>query len=311
PGLTATEMLDAAAAGQLDLLWSVGGNFLETLPDPDQARLALSKVPLRVHQDILLSSQMFVEGQEVILLPATTRYEVPGGVSQTSTERRVIFSPEIPGPRIAEARPEFEALLGVAQRCRQSIAEKLSFPDTAAIRAEIAQVVPLYDGIQHLKSKGDAFQYGGPQICPGGVCSTPDGRANFKAVTLPTKTLPAGAFRLATRRGKQFNSMVHERKDPVSGATRDAVLISQADANRLGLHQGQNIWLRNQFGVLQGQVFIAEIKLGTLQIHWPEGNVLLDPKLRSPQAKVPAYKESYAFIEVKPYSLSSPVGEAG
>jgi len=297
PGLTVTEMLEAASQGNLDLLWSVGGNFLETLPDPQDAADALSKLPLRVHQDIVLSSQMLVGGEEVILLPATTRYEVPGGVSETSTERRVIFSPEIPGPRIAEARPEFEALLEVAKRCRMDLADKLSFADTAAIREEIARVIPLYDGIQHLRAKGDAFQYGGPQLCPGGVCPTPDGHANFKVVEIPTRTLPPGAFHLATRRGKQFNSMVHEAKDPVSGAPRDAVLMNVADVARLKLHGGQRIWLRNEFGVMEGQVFIAEIKRGTLQVHWPEGNVLLDPNLRSPKAKVPAYKESYAFVE--------------
>lgn len=299
PGLTVAEMLDAAAEGQLNLLWSVGGNFLETLPNPEEAADALSRVPLRIHQDIMLSSQMLVEGEEVILLPATTRYEVPGGVSETSTERRVIFSPEIPGPRVGEARPEHEALLEVARRCRADLADKLIFEGTAAIRAEIARIVPLYDGIQRLNKKGNAFQYGGPHLCPGGVCSTPDGRANFKAVRIPSRAIPAGAFRLATRRGKQFNSMVHEARDPVSGAGRDAVLVSLADAARLKLYQGQPVWLRNEFGTLRGQVFIAEVKPGTLQVHWPEGNVLLDPKSRSPKAKVPAYKESYAYLQTQ------------
>ncbi|GEM87823.1 FdhF/YdeP family oxidoreductase [Meiothermus granaticius] len=299
PGLTAPEMLDRAAQGQLDLLWSVGGNFLETLPDPLEAAEALSRVPLRVHQDIVLSSQMLVEGEEVILLPATTRYEVPGGVSETSTERRVIFSPEIPGPRIGEARPEYEALLELARRCRPDLADRLRFENTAAIRAEIVRVIPLYDGIQHLHQKGQAFQYGGPHLCPDGVCPTPDGRARFKALGLPSRAIPSGAFRLATRRGKQFNSMVHEPKDPISGAERDAVLVSLLDAARLKLYPGQPVWLRNEFGVLPCRVFLAEIRPGTLQVYWPEGNVLLDPKLRSPQAKVPAYKESYVYLETQ------------
>ena len=32
------EMIDASAAGELDLFWMVGGNFLETLPDPARGR---------------------------------------------------------------------------------------------------------------------------------------------------------------------------------------------------------------------------------------------------------------------------------
>lgn len=36
--------------------------------------------------------------QDVILLPAATRYQTPGVVNETSTERRIIFSPAAGGP---------------------------------------------------------------------------------------------------------------------------------------------------------------------------------------------------------------------
>jgi molybdopterin-dependent oxidoreductase alpha subunit len=76
-GLIASEMIDAAYEGQLDVLFSVGGNFLEVLPEPDYVEEALKRVPLRVHMDIILSTQMLVEPEDtVVLLPATTRYEV-------------------------------------------------------------------------------------------------------------------------------------------------------------------------------------------------------------------------------------------
>ncbi len=98
-GRTAPEMIDAAHAGELEVLLSIGGNFLEVLPDPAHVREALGRVPLRVHYDIVLSSQMLVDPADtVLLLPATTRYEIPGGVTETSTERRVILSPEVRGP---------------------------------------------------------------------------------------------------------------------------------------------------------------------------------------------------------------------
>src|SRR5439155_88997 len=61
-GLSAAEMVEAAGRGAIDVLYSSGGNFLETLPDPDAVRAALERVPLRVHQDIVVSSQMLVDG---------------------------------------------------------------------------------------------------------------------------------------------------------------------------------------------------------------------------------------------------------
>ena len=68
---------------------------------------ALSNVPLRVHQDIILTDQMFVEpGDEgVLLLPAKTRYEQDEGGIETTTERRIAFTPEIPR-QVGEARAE-------------------------------------------------------------------------------------------------------------------------------------------------------------------------------------------------------------
>jgi molybdopterin-dependent oxidoreductase alpha subunit len=99
-GRSATELIEAAGRGEVDVLWSSGGNFLETLPDPAAVRRALERVPLRVHVDIVASTQMLVDGEAVLLLPAMTRYEQPGGGTETTTERRIVFSPEIPGPRV-------------------------------------------------------------------------------------------------------------------------------------------------------------------------------------------------------------------
>ncbi|MGF1935484.1 MAG: FdhF/YdeP family oxidoreductase [Nostoc sp. ChiQUE02] len=288
-GLIAPEMINAAHQGQLDVLFSVGGNFLEVLPEPDYVEAALKKIPLRVHIDIVLSSQMLVEAADtVVLLPATTRYEIPGGVTETNTERRVIFSPEIPGPRIGETRPEWEVFLELARRVKPDLADKLAFADTAAIRQEIAQVVPQYAGIQHLQQAGDQFQYGGSHLCFGWNFPTADGKAHFGVLLPRQRELPEGYFLLATRRGKQFNSMVQERKDAITGAMREAVLMNAADATKLGLKDSDRVILKNDLGELLCQVYIAPIQSGNLQVHWPEGNVLLDKSKRSLEG-VPDY----------------------
>src|SRR5262249_16596411 len=138
PGLTAPKMIDAAGRGELDVLFSIGGNFLEVLPDPPEVERALQRIPLRVHMDIVISAHMLVEpGEEVILLPAATRYETPGGVTETTTERRVVFSPEIRGPRIDEARSEWDVMGELAGRVRPDLADHVRFTQTPAIRDEI------------------------------------------------------------------------------------------------------------------------------------------------------------------------------
>ncbi len=298
-GLTAPEMIDAGHDGRLDVFFSSGGNFLEVLPEPDYCKIALERIPLRVHLDIVLSSQMLVDPDDtVVLLPAATRYEMPGGVTQTTTERRVIFSPEVPGRRIGEARPEWEIFCDLAKRVAPSRAESVHFEDTAAIRSEIASVIPIYDGIQRLAKFGDQFQYGGPHLCADWEFPTPDGRARFSVVELPEFELPEGHFMVATRRGKQFNSLVHGRIDPLTGAEREAVLINPRDAVDLGLYDGDPVLLRSGVGEFLGSARIAPVQLRTLQVHWPEGQVLIDRRARSPQGGVPDYNAAVTLEKV-------------
>jgi len=232
---------------------------------------------------------LFDPAETVVLLPAATRYEMPGGVTETSTERRVIFSPEIKGPRIAEARPEWEVYMELARRVRPDIADELHFEDTAAMREEVARVIPSYEGIQFLKKEGDQFQYGGPHLAWQWKFPTPDGKAHFQVVPLSEVEIPEGSFIVSTRRGKQFNSMVHERKDAITGAVREAVLMSAQDARRLGLNDDDPIVLRSDFGELRGRVLIADLRPGNLQVHWPEAEVLIDRRRRSPKSYIPDY----------------------
>lgn len=290
PGRTAPEMVEAAHDGELDVLFASGGNFLEVLPDPEWCEEALARIPTRVHMDIVASSQMLVDPADtVVLLPAATRYETPGGVTETSTERRIIFSPEVRGRRIGEARPEWEVFCDLAGRVRPELAERVSFSGTPEIREEIARVVPLYAGIEELREAGDSVQYGGPHLPSGWRFPTPDGKARFSRVPPPTLDLPPGHFLLSTRRGKQFNSMVQEATDGLTGATRDAVLISAHDAEALGVGQGDPVVVRNGSGSLRGRVHLAPIKPQNLEVHWPEGLVLIDRGRRSPQADIPDY----------------------
>lgn len=297
PGLTTPQMMDAASEGNMDVLYAIGGNFREAMPNPHGVDEALANIPLRVHMDIVLSSQMLIEPKEtVILLPAMTRYEIPGGVTETSTERRIIFSPEIPGPRIGEARPEWEALSELAARVRPELAEKIRFANTEAIREEIAKVIPFYKGIETLKNKGDSVQYGGDMLCKDWNFPTADGKAHFYASALPANVLAENEFMVITRRGKQFNSIVHQDRDPMNNQLRDAVLMNEEDAARLGVRAGERVVLENAFGSYIGKVVFAPLASRTIQVHYPEANHLVNPKARSSLAQIPAFKEVIATV---------------
>ncbi len=80
PGLAATGQIEAAADGEIDAFWIMGGNFLETTPDRERVERALHRPGFRVHQD----------------LPASSALAAPGPFGPRSPES----NPATPGSRI-------------------------------------------------------------------------------------------------------------------------------------------------------------------------------------------------------------------
>jgi predicted molibdopterin-dependent oxidoreductase YjgC len=246
-------------------------------------------VRFRVHQDIVLNSSSLLPGRTVLLLPAQTRYETPGGGTSTSTERRIRFSPEIEGPRIAEARPEWEIPVRVAIAARPDLARRLAWRGTAEIRREMTQAMPLYAGVDALAREGQWVQWGGERLYADGFTRMPGGRARFTAVPVPRIEIPAGSFYLTTRRGKQFNSMAQGGRDFLMGsASRSDVLMNPADMARLALGDGDGVRLRSEVGVWVGTARHAPMKERHLQTYWPETNVLI-PRRFDPVSGEPDY----------------------
>ena len=298
PGLRAAHLLERAGESGLDLLYLVGGNHLETMPDRAHARRALESVKLRVHQDIVLNSSTLLEAEEAVLvLPAQTRYEQKSGGSSTSTERRIRFTPEIRGPRIAGARPEWEIPCLIGQKLEPERRDLFHYADTRAIRAEMASLMPLYAGIEKLEREGDSVQWGGPQL---GATSfpTPDGKAHFTSVVVPRIDVPAGQFLLAMRRGKQFNSMTYGQRDPlVAGARRNAILLDERDIAALDLAEGQAVRVKSAHGSLDAVVKEGPCRRGSVQGYWPECNALLGRKY-DPASGEPDYHTTVSIERV-------------
>ncbi|MEO0652898.1 MAG: molybdopterin-dependent oxidoreductase, partial [Planctomycetota bacterium] len=306
PGLTTVDALEAAHAGELDAYWLIGGNFLETMPQPKRIEDALASIGLRVHTDLFMTTQMLVEPADVaFILPARTRYEQRGGGTETSTERRVIYSPEIPRNDIGEARGEWELLLDLARAAKPEAYDRVHFEDGAAIRADIERANPAYKGIAALSQQGDQFQWGGPHLCANRAFPTASGKASFRPVRPPQldldpEVLRAWPFLIATRRGKQFNSMVQKEVDQLTGAGRDHIFMHPDDATELGLAADAPILLESPHGTYEGRVFLADVARGTLQGHWPEVNVLLPSDRIDPFGGVPDYNARVRVAKASP-----------
>lgn len=295
---------------KIKLYYLSGGNFLETMPDPDFVEKALSELDIRVHQDIIFNTSTLVDAKEaVIVLPAKTRYEQEGGGTSTSTERMVYFSPEIEGNKneIKEARAEWKIYVDLAKRVKPETAHLVDFKTGQEIRDEIAIANRDYNGIQHLKNVGDVFQWGGAWLCEGGVCPTPDGKGNLISVEIPDLGKKEGQFVVTSRRGKQFNSMVYKEKDPFNGADRYDVLMNAEDAKRLSITEGEGIVVYNGFGVFQGKAKFVDIATGNLEVHFPEGNFLLPRGRYEKFAGIPDYNITVTVEKADRYNARKDV----
>jgi anaerobic selenocysteine-containing dehydrogenase len=129
------------------------------------------------------------------------------------------------------------------------------------------------------------------------VFPTADGLGHFGVVEVAPHAVPSGRFVLSTRRGKQFNSMVWNDVDPLTGAARDALFVSAADADVIGVADGDPVVVRSDHGELRARVHLAEIRPGNVQAFFPEANPLLAPARRDPRSGVPDYN---AVVEVVP-----------
>lgn len=269
-GMSAADMLEAAKRDELSMLYCAGGDFLPAEPDAQYVRQALERLPLRIHQDTILTEQMFIEpgrdDGEVLLLPAKTIYEQKEGATQTSAERRVMFSPEIPR-EVGETHSHWRIFLQLAGTVDNKRAMTLECNTGEAIREEIARVIPEYHGIQYLENVGDAFQSRGRRLCDQWHFPTTDGKAHFHAASLPRADLPRGAFDAS-------EPPTAGQALPTTPAPADAVLLNADDVAALHLKRGDPVALVSETGRCDGRVWPAAIPRGRIQLHGTQAQQL-------------------------------------
>jgi assimilatory nitrate reductase catalytic subunit len=111
PGLSAVPMFEAAARGELDVLWIACTNPAQSLPDAALVQQALARCPFVVVQDAFAHTATARAAD--LLLPASTWGEKDGTV--TNSERRISrVRAAVPPP--GEARDDWRIAAHVAQR---------------------------------------------------------------------------------------------------------------------------------------------------------------------------------------------------
>ncbi len=306
PGLTTTEIIDAAVEGDVSGMYILGENPFLSDPNINKVRKGLGNLDFLVVQDIFLTET--AEFADVIL-PATSALEKSG--TFTNTDRRVqLVHPVLAAP--GQARPDWRIIGEISQR----MGYPMEYGSPAEIFDEWVGVGRAYRGLTHrnLGENGKLYPCPDPETSEGTVVMfadgfpTEDGRARFVpaehsgADELPTRDYP---LILVTGRILQHwhTGVMTRRSAALHAIEPDAFAsVHPSDAAARGIGPGDWVEVRSRRGRVRLEARLeTSIQPGSIFIpfHFREAaaNVLTNDTL-DPDAKIPELKFCAVDIEL-------------
>lgn len=301
-GLTNTEVINAAHAGQVRALYVMGENPALTDPNLNHARPALAGLDFLVVQDIFLNETAELAH---VVLPAWSWAEKEG--TFTNTERRVQrVRPVLPPP--GAARCDWAILSDLAGR----LGQPWHYDSAEAIFAEIRQAVPAYAGMTYARIEAGGLQWPCPTadhpgtryLFAGGF---PRGRGKLHPVAyLDPAELPDAQFPLVLTTGRVLyhwhGGVLSRRAEGLNAiCPAPAVEVHPDDAAALGVSSGQPVRVVSRRGEVQVPALVTgRSRPGTvfMNFHFAEAAVnLLTNDALDPYAKIPEYKVCAVRVE--------------
>jgi len=296
PGLTVTEMIPAAAKGDIKALYIMGENPMVSDPDLKHVEVALKNLDFLVVQDIFLTETAQMAD---VVLPAASFAEKDG--TFTNTERRVQRvrkGVEPPG----QARPDWEIIADLAARMGYA----MQYRSAEEIFAEFTELTPSYAGISYKRlEKEGGIQWPCPTPKhPGTTYLHKDkfvrGKGLFHAIEfIPPAELPDKEYPLLLTTGRvlyHYHTGSMTRRDTGLNFRypEGHVEMHPVDAMEMGVADGERVRIASRRGRIEMPVMVTSRSLqGTVFIpfHFFEAaaNQLTNPVL-DPIGKIPEYK---------------------
>jgi len=302
PGLTHTEIFDAAYKGDIKALYLVGENPVLTEANAAHSIEAMDKLEFFVVQDIFLNET--AEKADVVL-PAASFAEKNG--TFVNTERRVQRVRKVIDP-VGEARPDWLIVSSIANEMG---AEGFAYNSAEEVFNEMTALTPSYAGITYDRIEEEGIQWPCPaEDHPGTPIlhtekfNTPSGKGKLMPLTYrPSEDSCDIDFplTLTTERSLyQFHSTMTRHSDgldELSGG--EQIRINPVDAENLGLEDGDLVKVKSRRGELKVKVEVtrrSQPGVASLSFHYAEcpTNLLtssaLDPVAKTPETKACAIR---------------------
>lgn len=300
PGLTATEMINAAAEGRVRAMYIMGENPVITDPHMSHTVEALEGLDFLIVQDIFLTETARLAD---VVLPAACSFEKDG--TFTNTERKVQRVRKALSPP-GEARTDFDIITELSRL----LGYPMEYASPEEVLREFGRLWPAMAGITYERLEKGGIQWPCRSLDdPGTPYLYKDGFARGKVPFVPVSFIPPAEepdaeypFILTTGRNLfQYHSgSMTRRVAPIEAhAGTPYVEINPSDGGRLRLREGDTVRIVSR----RGEVEIAarltpRVAEGTvfMPMHYREAaanvvtNDALDPTVKIPELKVCAVK---------------------
>lgn len=294
-GMDTLACVEAAAAGNVDVAFLLGGNLYAANPDSAFADSALSNIPFKVMINSTLNQTHIngVDGENIIL-PIRVRDEEEQGTTQESMFNYVRLS-DGGFDRIAELMSEVEIITEIAaQVIPQETLDFNQFKQHSSIRKAVASLIPGFEELDNIDQSKREFHINGrhffePQF------KTPTGRARLATPRFElesTRDIDQNIFALTTVRSEgQFNTIIYSEEDVYRGQTRrDVLFMNPEDMEQRGWQEGNRVRVKNSTGEMNELVLTScAIKAGNVMTYFPEANVLV-PRAIDERSRTPTFK---------------------
>ncbi len=304
PGLTLSEMFDAACEGRIKAMYIIGENPMVSDPDLAHIEKALKTLEFLVVQDIFPTE---TTAMAHVVLPGASFAEKDG--TFTNTERRVQRVRKAVEP-LSGCRPDWLITCQIAQKMG---APGFDYKDPSEIMDEISRLTPSFGGIsfERLEKCGSLQwpcptpEHAGTPILHTHVFSR--GRGKFMPLEYrPPCEMPDEEYPLLLDTGRTLfhyhTGTMTRRVDGLNQFMREEKLqIHPDDAQKLGIADGDWVNVSSRRGSVRVKAKSTDVTpQGTVYMtfHFAETRTnLLTSPARDPQAHSPEYKACAVRVE--------------
>jgi formate dehydrogenase major subunit len=304
-GMNLMQMIDAAGEGKLKALLAIGYDVLLTDANAHATRRSMRNLELVVVQDMFLNETAKEFG--TVFLPVASSFEKDG--TFMNAERRIQRVRKAIEP-IGGSRSDWEIICDLARAMGKG--DQFAFRSAEDIWNEVRKVWPAGRGISYERIERSGLQWPCPsEDHPGTTLlhaqAFPHGkRAGLRRIEFhPTPETTDNDFPFLLNTGRtlyQFNAgTMTMRTKNAELRPADALEISPADAESLGLVDGQKVRIRSRYGEAVLPVKInSAITCGKLFATFHTAEVFLNNvtgPYRDGYVSAPEYKVTAVNIE--------------